>query len=86
MVSFHLIDFARRVLEVGPNPRQGKKSDQAHPPIHPIKYTDGLQGDEKRVYEFIVRHFLACISQDAQGHETTVEIDIADERVLRNRI
>ena len=21
----------------GPNPRKGKKSDQAHPPIHPLK-------------------------------------------------
>ena len=37
--------FAQRVLEQpgGPNPRQGKKSDQAHPPIHPIKYTNTLQ-------------------------------------------
>ena len=40
-----------------------------------------LQGDEKRVYEFIVRHFLACCSQDAQGHETTIEIDINGEQV-----
>lgn len=29
--------FARRVLEWGPNPRNGNKSDQAHPPIHPTK-------------------------------------------------
>lgn len=27
--------FAQRVLDEGLNPRQGKKSDQAHPPIHP---------------------------------------------------
>ena len=39
------------------------------------------QGDEKRVYEFVVRHFLACVSQDAQGFETTVEIDVAQETV-----
>jgi len=37
-------DFARNLLESGITPRQGKKSDQAHPPIHPIKYTDSLQG------------------------------------------
>nr|XP_020443489.1 DNA topoisomerase 3-alpha isoform X1 [Monopterus albus] len=73
--------FAQRVLEQpgGPNPRQGKNSDQAHPPIHPTKYTDTLQGNEGRVYEFIVRHFLACVSQDALGHETVVDIDIAQE-------
>ncbi|XP_048222637.1 DNA topoisomerase 3-alpha [Perognathus longimembris pacificus] len=75
--------FAQSILERGgPNPRNGNKSDQAHPPIHPTKYTSNLQGDERRLYEFIVRHFLACCSQDAQGQETTVEIDIAQERFV----
>lgn len=32
--------FATKVLGWGPNPREGKKSDQAHPPIHPTKYTN----------------------------------------------
>ena len=40
-----------------------------------------FQGDEKKIYEFIVRHFLACCSQDAQGFETTVELSVADELV-----
>lgn len=72
--------FATRILnEGGPNPRQGKKSDQAHPPIHPKKYVDNLNGDDKRVYEYIVRHFLACVFKDALGHETIVEINIASE-------
>lgn len=75
--------FAQSILERGgPTPRNGNKSDQAHPPIHPTKYTSSLQGDEQRLYEFIVRHFLACCSQDAQGQETTVEIDIAQERFV----
>lgn len=39
-----------------------------------------LQGNEARVYEFIVRHFLACVSQDALGQETVVDIDIAQEK------
>ncbi|XP_076607612.1 LOW QUALITY PROTEIN: DNA topoisomerase 3-alpha [Chaetodon auriga] len=74
--------FAQRVLDQpgGPNPRQGKKSDQAHPPIHPTKYSNTLQGNEGRLYEFIVRHFLACVSQDAMGQETVVDIDIAQEK------
>lgn len=29
--------FAQRILTAGPNPRNGKSSDQAHPPIHPLK-------------------------------------------------
>ena len=36
--------FAQTILERGgPNPRNGNKSDQAHPPIHPTKYTSSLQ-------------------------------------------
>lgn len=73
-------EFAARLLEAGPTPRNGNKSDQAHPPIHPLKHTAALQGREQVVYEFVVRHFLACCSQDAKGFETTVEIDIAGER------
>ncbi|XP_061415738.1 DNA topoisomerase 3-alpha isoform X2 [Lethenteron reissneri] len=76
--------FAQRLLEAGPNPRNGTKSDQAHPPIHPTKYTAELNGNDQRLYEFIVRHFLACCSQDAQGQETTVEIEIAGERFFAN--
>uniref|UniRef100_A0A8B9L0I2 DNA topoisomerase n=1 Tax=Astyanax mexicanus TaxID=7994 RepID=A0A8B9L0I2_ASTMX len=73
--------FAQGILESGgPTPRNGNKSDQAHPPIHPTKYTNSLQGNEKRLYEFIVRHFLACCSKDAQGQEVIVDIDIAEEK------
>lgn len=75
-------EFASRVLEHGPHPRNGNKTDQAHPPIHPTKYTNSLQGNEKKVYDFIVRHFLATCSQDAQGQETTVEIKIAEEKFV----
>lgn len=36
--------FAQNILESGgPTPRNGTKSDQAHPPIHPTKYTNNLQ-------------------------------------------
>ncbi|KAJ8975343.1 hypothetical protein NQ317_000270 [Molorchus minor] len=59
--------FAARILnEGGPTPRQGKKSDQAHPPIHPTKYAANLAGNEQRLYEYIVRHFLACLHKDAK--------------------
>lgn len=33
------------------------------------------------MYELIVRHFLACVAQDAVGKETTVRIDINGEKV-----
>ena len=77
----HELGFANGLLESGITPRQGKKSDQAHPPIHPIKAAPNLAGNEKRVYEFIVRHFLACCSKDAKGMETIVEIIVHGEQV-----
>ncbi|KAL9705942.1 hypothetical protein quinque_009460 [Culex quinquefasciatus] len=72
-------DFAQKVMQWGPNPRNGKKSDQAHPPIHPTKFVTNLSGDEKRVYELVVRHFLACVSKDAVGAETIVNAVLAEE-------
>lgn len=35
-----------------------------------------------KVYELVVRHFLACVSKDAEGRETTIEIDVNNERVI----
>lgn len=41
-------------------------------------------GNEARVYEFVVRHFLACLSKNAEGRETIVEINIAREKFTAN--
>lgn len=74
--------FASRLLQEGLTPRQGNKTDQAHPPIHPVKSAPHLEGNAKRVYELVVRHFLACLSKDAEGKETTVEVDLNEERFV----
>ena len=52
LVTF--VEFAAGVLERGPNPRRGNKTDNAHPPIHPTKYTDGLQVATVWYFFFIV--------------------------------
>ncbi|KZT63870.1 prokaryotic type I DNA topoisomerase [Daedalea quercina L-15889] len=73
-------DFATRLQNGGFNrPRQGRKDDKAHPPIHPTAHAGNLVGDEKKVYEYITRRFLACCSKDALGWETTVEVLYGDE-------
>lgn len=78
--------YAQRLLEPGAelwrNPGNGGHDDKAHPPIHPTKFSSGEAGwsqDHHRLYELVVRHFLACVSQPAVGAETNVEIDIAGE-------
>lgn len=60
-------------------PRAGKNNDHAHPPIHPTKHADGLTGDDKKIYDYVTRHFLACCSEDAIGQQSTVKISIAGE-------
>lgn len=64
-------------------PRQGGADDQAHPPIHPTKCValNSLSDEvERKVYEFVTLHFLACCSKDAKGHQTNVQMEILDEK------
>ncbi|KAK6461481.1 DNA topoisomerase [Scheffersomyces coipomensis] len=58
------------------NPRAGKHDDNAHPPIHPVNYVNinELAADEKKVYEYVVRRFLACCCKDAVGQQTTATL------------
>ena len=80
-------DFAQRVLDgLFEGPRQGKQDDKAHPPIHPTKWgsRDQMDADEWAMYNLICRHFLACVSKDAEGLETKVTAEIELERFHAN--
>lgn len=63
-------------------PRGGKHDDKAHPPIYPVKFAslDALRPDQKKVYEFVVRRFLACCSDDARGLQTKIDLQWRLER------
>eukprot|EP00898_Chlorokybus_atmophyticus_P007322 jgi/Chlat1/7591/Chrsp63S09151 len=79
--------YAQRLLDpqggLWRNPANGGHNDQAHPPIGPTKPAAAgmVQWSENkwRLYEFIVRHFLACASMPAIGYETVVDISISGE-------
>ncbi|KAB8297152.1 hypothetical protein EYC80_002533 [Monilinia laxa] len=74
--------FAQNLVNGGFNwPREGRNDDKAHPPIHPVTYAapTALSATEARVYEFVVRRFLACCSEDAKGQATDVELEYGDE-------
>ncbi|OQD77661.1 hypothetical protein PENDEC_c002G06544 [Penicillium decumbens] len=62
-------------------PRSGRHNDKAHPPIHPVCWVSQgqLNANEKKVYEFVVRRFLACCSEDARGQGTEIEIQYGEE-------
>lgn len=57
-------------------PRRGAHDDKAHPPIHPTKVArpGELDGDAARVYELVVRAFLAACSPDAVGGQDRIEV------------
>jgi DNA topoisomerase-1 len=78
---------AQRILDAGPlHPTAGKKTDPAHPPIHPTavaKATD-LGGPEWRVYELIVRRFFATLSDAAVVERVKASLDIAGEPFTAN--
>ena len=73
--------FLLLVHTAGPNPNNGKADTTDNDPIHPLKHVAPgfLDSDEAKVYEIVVRSFLACLSRNAKGHDTTVTIDIAGE-------
>ncbi|CAI4047833.1 hypothetical protein SUVZ_12G2720 [Saccharomyces uvarum] len=64
-------------------PRSGTHDDKAHPPIHPIVSLGpdaNVSPTERRIYEYVARHFLASCSEDAKGQATTLVLDWAGER------
>ncbi|KAJ5615743.1 hypothetical protein N7537_000857 [Penicillium hordei] len=67
-------------------PRSGRHNDKAHPPIHPVSWVSSnqLNANEKKVYEFVARRFLACCSDDAKGQSTEIEIQYGDESFHTN--
>ncbi|KDR67536.1 hypothetical protein GALMADRAFT_79789 [Galerina marginata CBS 339.88] len=68
-------EFATSLQQGGySTPRKGKHNDKAHPPIHPTAHANNLNGEEKKVYEYITRRYLACCSKDAEGWQTTVDV------------
>jgi hypothetical protein len=42
-----------------PMPNNGRTSDQAHPPIHPTRFTADLDGQDKLIYEVRAKPFFS---------------------------
>jgi DNA topoisomerase-1 len=61
-------------------PTQGKKSSTDHPPIHPAGAATPEQlGENWKVYELIVRRFLATLSPDAEWLTMKINMTAATE-------
>ncbi|MBE8538751.1 DNA topoisomerase I [Geoglobus acetivorans] len=62
-------------------PSRGKKETKDHPPIHPVEVASrkDLSKDEWRIYELVVRRFLATLAPDAVWAVRQAEIDASGE-------
>ncbi len=57
-------------------PKEGKKDDEAHPAIHPTgEVPQNLGKNEAKIYDLIVRRFLACFMEPAEKMLTKVVFD-----------
>ncbi len=56
-------------------PREGAKDDPAHPAIHPTGIKGRVEGNEKKLYDLIVRRFFACFAPPAVREFVSVRVD-----------
>ncbi len=61
-------------------PNNGKKSDPAHPAIYPTGQATKLDGNKAKVYDLIVRRFLATFGDPAIRETMTIIIEVKEEK------
>ncbi len=79
--------FARDVAWVRKNrrtkPTEGKKSSTDHPPIHPTGVaTEEQLGENWKLYELVVRRFLATLSPDAEWATMRIGMDATGQNYV----
>ncbi|MEM4336361.1 MAG: DNA topoisomerase I [Candidatus Anstonellales archaeon] len=60
-------------------PREGAKEDPAHPAIHPTGMKGKVGGNEKKLYDLIVRRFLSCFAPFAVREVVSVRVDAGEK-------
>jgi DNA topoisomerase-1 len=60
-------------------PVQGKKDDPAHPAIHPTGQKGAAAGPERKLYDLIVRRFLASFAPAATRARSRIEVNSGGE-------
>src|SRR5918997_606762 len=74
--------YAERLLASGElSPTRGKKETTDHPPIYPTGHAtrDSMRDDRWKIYQLVVRRFLATLSGPAKTLRTTLRFDSGGE-------
>src|SRR5439155_26116775 len=66
------------------SPNEGSKTDPAHPAIYPTgeKSKGKLEGVEVKLFDLIIRRFLATFGDPTLSEHTTVTILVNDEHIF----
>ena len=73
-----LVEMLARKKKLAPN--NGKKTDPAHPAIYPTGIVPkGIKDREKKVYDLIVRRFMATFGDDAVRETMQINLDCKNE-------
>jgi DNA topoisomerase I len=81
LVRIGEFEAAAPLLEGELRPTRGKKETTDHPPIYPTQaiYPSALDGPKRRVYELVVRRFLATFSPPMITESTRADIKAGSE-------
>ena len=74
--------YAEKLLASGNlSPTRGKKETTDHPPIYPTGYASkkALRDDQWKIYQLVVRRFLATLSGPAKNLRTTLRFESGGE-------
>ena len=78
-------EYAGRLLEQEKlSPTRGRKQTTDHPPIYPTGYVSkrALRDDRWKIYQLVVRRFLATLSPPARTLRTTLRFDSGGEALM----
>ena len=71
----HISDLPKKL-----KPNEGKKTDAAHPAIHPTGVLpDKLDKDEQKIYDLIVYRFISVFSTDSELETMKVNLNVGKE-------
>src|SRR4051812_7917177 len=81
LVKVKEFSAASGLLDGELKPTRGKKETTDHPPIYPTQaiHPGALDGSKKRVYELVVRRFLATFSPPMITESTRADIEAGDQ-------
>ena len=79
--------LVRKILAKGKLiPTKGKKKTTDHPPIHPTEAAKNLPAREMKIYELVVRRFLATLADQSEELQTHIDFDINGYKFKANGI